>query len=103
MFDELNARAPEAPRQVLLFVAQQVLVPFAAVIAGLLLLEPIEPRGVEVGLQWPKSVLYAYPGLVGFLFAFVVNAKWKYTHRSGIWIWIFPSLFWVHDVLLGTY
>jgi hypothetical protein len=82
----------------LLFVAQQFLVPFASVIIGLLFLEPFSPRGGEVGLQWPKSILYTYPGLVGFLYAFAVNAKWRDTARSGQWIWIIPSLFWVHDV-----
>src|SRR5205823_6379041 len=67
---------------------------------GLLFLEPFSPRSGEVGLQWPKSILYTYPGLVGFLYAFAVNAKWRDTARSGQWIWITPSMFWVHDVFL---
>lgn len=99
MFNELDTRTG-VPRQTMLFLLQQCLVPLGTAILGLLLLEPFLPTGSDPGLEWPKSILYAFPCFAGFLQARVVDVKWRGAVRTGQWIWVLPALSWAHDVLV---
>jgi hypothetical protein len=99
MFNELDTRT-EVPRHTMLFLLQQCLVPLGTAVLGLLLLWPFLPTGSDPGFEWPKSILYAFPGFAGLLQARVVDAKWRGAARTGKWVWVLPALSWSHDVLL---
>lgn len=98
MFKEITTHT-EGQRGLLLFGLQQTLVPLGAIVLGLILLVPVVPRGDERSLVGIWSLLYAYPALTGFLFAGLVNLKWRNAYRTGRWIWIVPTLIWACDLL----
>jgi hypothetical protein len=102
MFDtEIAQPSPPGPVR---FLLQQLFVPFVIAVCGFILSAPIDPRGDEVGLHGAWAVLYSFPGLVGLPLAFLVNSKWPSYRVGGQWIWILPTVSWIHEVLfLGTY
>src|SRR5580704_8405609 len=96
MFEEVPTQS-RSQRQIILFGFQQIAVPLACLILGLGLMELFAPRGGEPQLSWPASVVYAYPALLGFPLAWLLNSRRKGLNRSGRWIWILPSLAWLWD------
>jgi len=102
MSGELETQA-EGQRNLPLFMLQQVLIPPLTFILGLFIAAPFEPRGYDPVLKWPYSFLHAFPAVVGFPLAYLINRLWWRASRSGRWIWILPCVAWSYDVfLVGT-
>lgn len=98
MFEEVKLQS-ERLRRFALFGLQPLLIPPAGVVIGLTISALFVPRAYEHPLRGVLSI-YGSPGLMGFMLADVVQARWQDAHRSGRWIWLLPFLVWAHDALL---